>query len=362
MNIRTDSRPQDDLRLFWILQAAGWSAYFVLTFGFALAHGKPADYWTVNLTTAIAGFVATLGLRWVLRALTRHPPLVFLAGALLPILLAAGAITAAYVWALLSWCPDACRPASAMGYVAYGGSFLWIVIAWAGLYWGIKNHQRLQQQTQTALQANAMAHEAQLKMLRYQLNPHFLFNTLNAISTLILDHDTGTANRMLASLSAFLRHSLDADPMQRVSLRQELEAINLYLGIEKLRFAERLQLSVDIEPQAYAAAVPSLLLQPLVENAIKYAVARRVEGGAIGIAARVVDGQLEIVLGDDGPGFPAPGADGLPEGRGVGLRNARERLRVLFGPRQSFVLRNRQPRGAEVVLRLPFERVGAPRD
>jgi LytS/YehU family sensor histidine kinase len=167
---------------------------------------------------------------------------------------------------------------------------------------------------------------------------------------------------MVSSLSAFLRHSLDADPMQRVSLRQELDALNLYLGIEKVRFAERLQLRIEVEPEAWSAALPSLLLQPLVENAIKFAVAKRVEGGTIEIAARRDGDSLEVAMRDDGPGLPAPGPDGLPPGRGVGLRNTRERLRVLFGDRQSFELRNRAQGGTEVLLRLPFETLGGPRE
>ena len=350
------------VRPFWTLQFGGWGGYFVFSLVVSLAHGKPPEYWIVPAATSVAGFAVTLVLRLLLRALAHLSPLRFFAAAVLPMLLAAFVIGVTYVFALVEFCPDTCRPDTLVGWVAYVGSFIWVVLAWSGLYWGIKNHQRLQQQTEATLAAQAMAHEAQLKMLRYQLNPHFLFNTLNAISTLILDHDTTTANRMVTSLSAFLRHSLDADPMQRVSLRQELEAINLYLGIEKLRFAERLRLAVDVEPEAYAAAVPSLILQPLVENAIKYAVARRIEGGEIGIVARIDGDLLEIVLRDDGPGFGPLGPDGLPEGRGVGLRNARERLRVLFGERAAFVLRNRAPHGAEVVLRLPFERSGAARE
>jgi two-component system LytT family sensor kinase len=351
-----------DPGLFWLLQCAGWSGYFVFSFVVSLAHGKPIEYCSVPAATSLAGFVLTLGLRFVLRALSGFSPLRFFAAALLPMLAVAIGIGIAFALALTEFCPESCRPENVLGYIAYVGSFMWVVLAWSGLYWGIKNHQRLQQQTEATLAAQAMAHEAQLKMLRYQLNPHFLFNTLNAISTLVLDHDNATANRMVTSLSAFLRHSLDADPMQRVSLRQELEAINLYLGIEKLRFAERLRLVVDIEPEAYGAAVPSLILQPLVENAIKYAVAKRIEGGEIGIAARVDGDALEIALRDDGPGFGAFGDDGLPAGRGVGLRNARERLLVLFGGRARFELRNREPRGAEVLLRLPFERSGAARE
>ncbi len=159
----------------------------------------------------------------------------FLAAALMPILLCSLLISQAYVYALLQWGCDDCRPSGLLGYIAYMGSFTCVVISWAGLYFGIKTYLKLQWQTQETLQAHAMAHQAQLKMLRYQLNPHFLFNTLNAISTLIFDQDSVTANRMVTSLSAFLRYSLDADPVQRVTLKQELEALRLYLGIEKLR-------------------------------------------------------------------------------------------------------------------------------
>ena len=117
----------------------------------------------------------------------------------------------------------------------------YLLLLWSGLYFGIKHFETLQQQREAALKASALAQEAQVKMLRYQLNPHFLFNTLNAISTLILDGQAKVANLAVTRLSDFLRYTLDKDPMKRVSLRQEIDALNLYLGIEKLRFGDRLQ-------------------------------------------------------------------------------------------------------------------------
>jgi two-component system, LytTR family, sensor kinase len=341
--------------LFWTLQAAGWLGYFAFNYLIALAHGKPGGYVAVVATGAAMGFVATIGLRFVLRALWTLPATTFFAAALVPVLLTAMSMGLAYVFSLIEWCGEECRPTTVLGYIAYMSSFTWVVLSWAGLYWGIKNYQQMQAQTQAALRATAMAHQAQLRMLRYQLNPHFLFNTLNAISTLVLDGDNQTANRMVTSLSAFLRHSLDADPVQRVTLKQELDALNLYLGIEKVRFTERLTLRSDIEDEAYGALLPSLLLQPLIENAIKYAVAKRVEGGTIEIAARRIGDMLEIQVRDDGPGCPQFTGGDLPPGNGVGLRNARERLRVLYADRQAFIVRNREPRGVEITLRLPFE-------
>jgi two-component sensor histidine kinase len=228
-----------------------------------------------------------------------------------------------------------------------------VMLCWTGLYFGIKYYQLLQEERERGLKSSAMAHEAQLKMLRYQLNPHFLFNTLNAISTLILDKENQLANTMVTRLSHFLRYSLDNDPMQKVSLAQEINALKLYLDIEKVRFDDRLRLEFDIEPGAEAALIPSLLLQPLVENAIKYAVAQSVNGGSIRIGARVFAGELLLEVTDDGPGIEHTGTNGSRAG--VGLANTRERLRELYGANQSFRLGQTDPHGLTVYIRLPLE-------
>ncbi len=154
----------------------------------------------------------------------------------------------------------------------------------------MKFYERLQLEREATLKQSALAQEAQLKMLRYQLNPHFLFNTLNAISTLVLDGQNRTANLAVSRLSEFLRYTLDQDPMKKVTLRQELDALNLYLGIEKLRFGDRLRLEFDVDERVESALVPSLLLQPLVENAMKYAIAPREQGGSVTIIAGVEGG------------------------------------------------------------------------
>ena len=200
-----------------------------------------------------------------------------------------------------------------------------------------------------------MAHEAQLKMLRYQLNPHFLFNTLNAISTLILDKDTKLANSMVTRLSRFLRYTLDSDPMERVTVLEEVEALKLYLDIEKVRFDERLRLHCDIELTAGNALVPSLLLQPLVENAIKYAIAQSINGGSIGISAKVFGDDLLLVVADDGPGLDLKHGR-MPKGGGVGVSNCRERLKELYQNEQSFRLSTTDPHGLTVSIRIPVTR------
>jgi len=340
--------------LFWLLHGGGWTAYFLLGYLSALAHGKVASYCVVPMTVAFAGFIATLGLRYLLRACWGMPPLRMIAIAALPVLLASALMGAAYLLVVVEFCKT-CQPASRTGYLAYSVSYVYVVLAWVGLYLGIKYYRELQEETRRALAANAMAHQAQLKMLRYQLNPHFLFNTLNAISTLILDRDTDTANRMVQGLSAFLRHSLDSDPMQRVSLKQELDALNLYLGIEKVRFAERLQLGTSVEPECWSALLPSLLLQPLVENAVKYAVATQVKGGSLHISAKREGDDLVLDISDDGPGCDELAVGRPPTGSGVGLRNTHDRLQVLYGDRGTVEIRRRDGGGTCVRLRLPFE-------
>jgi LytS/YehU family sensor histidine kinase len=242
-----------------------------------------------------------------------------------------------------------------LGYIGYFGSAVYVMLSWSALYFGAKFARSLARERESALAANAMAHQAQLRMLRYQLNPHFLFNTLNAISTLVLDGRRETANGMVGALSGFLRYSLDSDPEQRVTLNQEIESVRRYLGIEQVRFGDRLRVGILVTPEAGSALVPSLILQPLIENAIKFAVSRREEGGHIELVARAEEGVLEISLRDDGPGSD----DYVPKsggGHGVGLANTRERLRVLYGDEQSFTIRTCAPRGTLVTLRLPLER------
>jgi two-component system LytT family sensor kinase len=339
--------------MFWLLHLGGWLAYFGLGYLSSIAHDKPSGYWVVPLTAAITGATVTLGLRYLLRSFWGQPPKRLLAIMVVPILASSAVMDQVTRTVLIEFCAT-CTPMNRAAYVAYALSYIYVVLAWVGLYLGIKYYRQLQDETRRVLAARTMAHQAQLKMLRYQLNPHFLFNTLNAISTLILDRDNATANRMVQGLSSFLRHSLDNDPMQRVTLRQELDALTLYLGIEKIRFAERLRVETDIDEDCWRALLPSLLLQPLVENAIKYAVARQVEGGLLRIEARREGEQLVLCVIDDGPGCTSLEGDQLPEGKGVGLRNTRERLAVLYGDAGGFAVHNRE-RGIEVSLRLPFE-------
>ena len=159
--------------------------------------------------------------------------------------------------------------------------------AWSALYYAINFYLQVEEQADRLERLEAQATSAQLAMLRYQLNPHFLFNTLNSISTLVLLKQTEPANAMLTRLSGFLRHTLVTQPGGKVSVAQEVETLKLYLDIERMRFEERLRTVFKVEPAAAKASIPSLLLQPLVENAIKYAVSPQEEGARISLTAQV---------------------------------------------------------------------------
>jgi len=345
---------QNRNRLFWALNISGWAGYLIAAWLGALAHEKPESYFALVAATALAAFVATIPMRYLYRKLWNASVITLGAGMLLT------SYVVALGWRWLhnlwywDWVKGGWRPEELMDYVSgIMGSF-YILLCWSGLYFGIKYYQQLQEQTQQTLKATAAAHQAQLKMLRYQLNPHFLFNTLNAISTLILVKDTETANSMVSKLSNFLRYSLDKDPMQKVDLEHEINTMNLYLEIEQVRFDERLQVEIDISEEARKALVPSMLLQPLVENSIKYAVANREGGGKITIRGKIFAGDLLLEVMDDGPGIPVVKGK-LPEFKGVGLQNTRERLQELYGARHSCKFGSALPHGLKIEIRIPFE-------
>jgi two-component system LytT family sensor kinase len=344
--------------LFWVLHVGGWTAYAVSQYLGTLLYDTKYEhmkgYMTVIVIAAVTGFLLSLELRFIYRRLWTRSPRVIVGVALL------SCYVFALIWRViinssyLRFTSDSMEweMHSALEFFGNAMSSTYLLLCWTGIYFGIKYYESLQQQREATLRAATLAQEAQLKMLRYQLNPHFLFNTLNAISTLILDNENRTANQTVMRLSEFLRYTLDQDPMKKVTLRQEIEAMNLYLTTERLRFGERLQLEFAIEERALEALVPSLLLQPLIENAVKYAVSPAERGGTIRIEGRARGSMLELAVADDGPGLNTGAAPGA--GRGVGLRNSRERLSVLYEERHRFATFDNKP-GLRIEIGLPLE-------
>jgi len=206
------------------------------------------------------------------------------------------------------------------------------------------------QQAETA-RLNGQLVSAQLAALRSQIEPHFLFNTLNAVSGLIREGSNGAAVAVIAGLSDYLRHTLEIATRQHVPLEEELKFTEQYLDIQKVRFAERLQVSVTVPADLLHASVPSLILQPIVENAVKHGIAGRVQGGTIRISASRDQEILTLRVCNDGPGIRVNDTGEC----GVGSANVRSRLKSLYGDAFAFTMCNAQTGGVEVSISLPYE-------
>ncbi len=229
--------------------------------------------------------------------------------------------------------------------------FLWVYWAVILLAHAWRYHQKYRERELQAAELRAQLAQSQLLLLKMQLHPHFLFNTLHTISAL-MHKDVELADEMMAQFADLLRITLHEAQAQEVSLRQELEFVNRYLKIEQARLGGRLDVRLDIDPQTGEALVPNLLLQPLVENAIRHGIAPRVEGGQLVIRARRAGPRLEVQIEDDGPGLTG---DFLVRSRtGLGLANTRGRLQGLYGPDHQFDLRGRPEGGLVVALAIPF--------
>jgi signal transduction histidine kinase len=194
--------------------------------------------------------------------------------------------------------------------------------------------------------------QAQVRALRMQLNPHFLFNAMNSIAMLIRHQKRDEAVRTIAGLSDLLRYVLEETRDQEVQLHQELEFAKRYLAIEQIRFHDRLQVRIDAEPEVLDALVPNLILQPLVENAIRHGIARRAAAGLVTVSARRSGASLQLSVTDDGPGLTDIGRRG--SGNGVGISNTRARLEQLYGDRQAFEIVGADSYGVVVTVTVPF--------
>lgn len=352
--------------LFWVLQFAGWGGWAITFYLGMVVWGRPEATYAIYLpVVSTMGMLITLLLRALYRAVWEREIIWRVIAILGGSYLAGATWMASRVITFRSLFPEAMAEAVTKGtgfwshFEGTNSAFM-VMVVWSALYFGIKFYLMVQEEKQRSLKALSMAHEAQLKMLHYQLNPHFLFNTLNAISTLILDKDTELANTMVTRLSRFLRYSLDNDPMLKVTVADEVAALKLYLDIEKVRFDERLKLIFEVDPGARDALMPSLLLQPLVENSIKYAISQAINGGSIAVSALVDGGELVLSVADDGPGLDLRQGR-LPKGGGVGLANCRERLKEIYGDSQSFRLTTTEPHGLTITIRIPLEKDAAER-
>ncbi|PEQ12197.1 sensor histidine kinase [Novosphingobium sp. PC22D] len=349
---------------FWRLQLAGWAGAMLLRAMSAIANDQPAAFLVLVLIATVTGFSISLVLAVIYRQLIGQRPLVTWGVTMLVLPFAVGlhAFIDAWVISLYRTESEANFAQLFIGVFYLDATLLG---AWSALYYAINFYLQVEDQNDQLIQLESQATQAQLAMLRYQLNPHFLFNTLNSISTLVLLKQTEPANAMLSRLSSFLRYTLVNKPSGRVTVAQEVETLKLYLDIERMRFEERLRTHFDIDPATENAMLPSLLLQPLVENAIKYAVSPQESGAEIDISTQLVGQMLRITVSDTGPGLQSSATSnrlsgvtydgGEPVSTGVGLSNIRDRLAQAYGDKHRFETIEPPDGGFAVIIEIPVE-------
>ena len=343
-------------REFWLLQAGGWAAFVVALLIPWLGASPLGPMIVRKIPVACLGVLTTLGLRRLYQTVARaRSPLWIVAAAVV-----AGSSAGGWIWVVVverfaSWFDPLLLQRGAiirLSVERFPGAVYYMLVlgAWSVLYLGLSHARALVAERERALRAEAAADRARLQALRYQLNPHFLFNTLNAISTLVVEHRALDAERMIARLGEFLHLTVVGRSEDEIPLTDELEFVRRYLEIEAVRFADRLEVDIDADPATLGAQVPTLILQPLVENALRHAVERSEAPTRVTVAARRRDGMLELSVTDNGPGLVA----GATKGHGVGLTNTQSRLRYHYGDAQRFALQRAEGGGTRAVIALPY--------
>ncbi|WP_246129097.1 sensor histidine kinase [Colwellia demingiae] len=364
-----NSISENPIYLFWFLQFCFWSFVSLISLVSLTLWYVQIDVAHLNHTflQSFVGVVFSLPLYWVFMRCWNTSIFIRVFVSITSVLLIS------FIWTVIRVELYIRLTGTDEIWTQFGGwyfSSIFIYFCWAGFYHGIRYYQLLQFEHEIMLKkeaeakteqlkrlsAQTVARDAKIKMLRYQLNPHFLCNTLNAINSLIESELAEKAQQMTVQLSKFLRYSLDNDPDTKIALEFELKALKLYLEIEKTRFGERLQLDFKISEVAKSALIPSLLLQPLIENSMKHVIAQNEEGGVISLSADVIDNMLVLELSDTGA---AKCVDinkiKSKTGRGVGLRNIDERLKALYNDNYVYNLNVRPSGGLKNTIKLPLD-------
>tara|TARA_R110001583_G_scaffold281_4_gene2567 strand:+ start:1928 stop:3094 length:1167 start_codon:yes stop_codon:yes gene_type:complete len=355
--------------LFWALQLCFWSFVSLISLiSLTLWYVQiDVEHLSHTFWQSVVGIIFSLPLYWVFMRCWNSPILIRV------LISIASVLFISFIWTVIRVELYIELTSSDGHWDEFGGwyfSSIFIYFCWTGFFHGIRYYQLLQFEHKIMLKkeaeakseqlkrlsAQSVARDAKIKMLRYQLNPHFLCNTLNAINSLIECELSEKAQLMTVQLSKFLRYSLDNDPDTKIALEFEMIALNLYLEIEKTRFGDRLKLDFQICEQAKLALIPSLLLQPIIENSMKHVIAKNEEGGTISLRAEVLDEILVLELSDTGAGMRGDGNKVKGKtSRGVGLRNIDERLKVLYADDYVFNLNIMPSGGLKTIIKLPFE-------
>jgi two-component system sensor histidine kinase AlgZ len=355
--------PSSRFRSFWHFQLGGWLLYATAVAASMLPLRNMRDDVAYRVMFLLAGFACSFLMYGVCHALWRaRVPLI---RALLTCTVVAYGlgilVSSASVWSEFRFGGVASSHFHWTYIFVYATGSCFVLAAWGFLYFGIKHYYALEEERGRLHALEAMARQAQMRALRYQLQPHFLFNTLNAISTLVLDNQPRIATQMIARLADLLRRTLESPDVHQVSLREEIAVTKEYLALEKVRFGPRLMVTFAIDPETQEAMVPRFLLQPLVENAIRHGIAKRPEGGNLILHSETVGGRLRVRIENDGAEDDEPvlrRTTATPH-RGVGLTNTRARLEQMYGYEATLETHATASGTYEVRISMPFSTVEA---
>ena len=346
---------------FWTLQITGWLGYALVVF---LAIIRPQlsepnfnlSGQIINLIVeTLSGFVLSYW-QWLFIRRIVHFPLKkmlffsFFSAAILGLLYNVIKMSSFKVIVYHQHWNEAWNMLEFGGWLMFS---LTTMFVWTAIFFIMLYNTKLQKEHEMLLRAQTSAKDAQLQMLRYQLNPHFMFNTMNAISTLIYKNENDKANEMLDKLCEFFRYTLDEHAKNKTTLRKELQLLDLYLSIEKVRFSDRLTIKMNISEQVLCCQVPSMLLQPLVENSIKYAIEPRKAAGSITITAEKQGSRLILQVIDNGDGQN----NAVSNGFGIGMSNTKARLDAMFNGDYQINITDNEEKGTTVYISIPFEKL-----
>ncbi|MCG8436390.1 MAG: histidine kinase [Gammaproteobacteria bacterium] len=342
-----------DRRYFVLFHLLAWMVYAAVYYEEVIRYQKPADYWQIVLVAAVSGSLLCWCMALVYLRVRHRNLLVKSMTAIGASLLAALAWVAVrniffdYVYAPA----DVSRPLLDLGGVFRGVNAL---LFWSALYFVYDNYKIAKQNQIQTLTAQSLARDNQLKLLSYQLNPHFLFNVLNSIATMVLKHDSKAAHDTIVKLSDFLRYTLYSEPWRKVTLEQELKCAGQYLEIQMVRFQDRLQVNYDVPKELHKTKVPNLILQPIIENAIKHTITDSAGSVQIAIKAAVEGNNLKVTVLNNLPSAPPTKQDNAENSQGWGLANVRERLQAYYAGNAALEI-ERQAEGYGVTLFIPYE-------
>lgn len=353
--------PSSRFRSFWHFQLGGWLLYTTVVAASMFPMRSMRETIAYHAMFVVAGFACSFVMYGVCHALWRaRVPLI---RALLTCTVVAYGlgivVSSASLWAEMRFGRETSSDFHWTYIFAYAISSSFVLASWSFLYFGIKHYHALEEERGRLQALEVMARQAQMRALRYQLQPHFLFNTLNAISTLVLDNQPRIATQMIARLADLLRRTLDSPDTHQVSLKEEIAVTKEYLALEKVRFGSRLMVTFAIDPETQEAMVPRFLLQPLVENAIRHGLAKRPDGGNLFLRSDMAGGRLRVRIENDRAEDDEPvlrRTTAVPH-RGVGLTNTRARLEQMYGYEATLETHATANGTYEVRISMPFSTV-----